>query len=160
MPPFKINSMTRYRHKKYKALPIVLVVLLCLSFFVGRVFAVTGCNASCCVGDQMGRHGQSMVQVVDDVPCPCCSTSARTGDRPSRTACCSTSLACAVEKNFSPVTLAAILHDGERYSSTLFSGELAAVETHQKIENGVSLRFTEPPTKIPIYIATLALTVI
>ena len=141
MPPFKINSMTRYRHKKYKALPIVLVVLLCLSFFVGRVFAVTGCNASCCVGDQMGRHGQSMVQVVDDVPCPCCSTS----------------LACAVEKNFSPVTLAAILHDGERYSSTLFSGELAAVETHQKIKNGVSLRFTEPPTKIPIYIATLNL---
>lgn len=134
-------SMTIYRFKKHKVISTVLVLILCFSVFTGRVFAVNGCNASCCVGNQMDEHGRSMVQIVDDFPCPCCSTS----------------VACAVEKTISAMPLPAILHDGERYSSSLSSDEFAAVETHQKIENGVSLRFTEPPTKIPIYIATLNL---
>ena len=128
------------RLRNHKALSITLVAILCLSIFTGRVFAVPGCNASCCVGSQMAGHGHTVVQIVDDVPCPCCSTS----------------VACNAEPSVSAVTFTATLHDGERYNYPLSFGKVGSKETQQEIGE-FAFPSIEPPSKVPIYISTLTL---
>ncbi len=137
----KIISMAKHRYKKQRVVKIALVMALCLSLFSGGITAATGCTASCCVGNSMDRHGHRIVQITDDAPCPCCSTS----------------VDCAVDKNVSPVTHAAIFHDGERSINPPFSGGSKIIEAPQKTTQALAFPITDPPTKIPIYIATLNL---
>ena len=133
--------MAKYRYKKQRFLKIALVMVLCLSLFSLRVTAATGCTASCCVGNPTDRHAHRVVQIMDDVPCPCCSTS----------------VDCAVDKNVTPVTHAAIFKDGERSINPPFSGGSKTIEAPQNTTHALASPITVPPTKIPIYITTLNL---
>jgi hypothetical protein len=133
--------MTRYRHKKQSVLPLVLITLLCLSLLAGKASAATGCSASCCVGSQMDGHGHTTAQIIGDFPCPCCSAT----------------VACATEKNFPPMTLGALHHDGKRAASPPVSGAPTTADVQLETNTDLSSAFTAPPVKVPIYIATLNL---
>ena len=137
----EIISMAKYRYKKQRFVKIALIMALCLSLFSGGVTAATGCTANCCVGNSMHRHAQRVVQITDDAPCPCCSTSVN----------------CTIDQSVSPVTHAAIFHDGERSINPPFSGGSNRIEIPQKTTHALTSPITDPPTKIPIYIATLNL---
>lgn len=133
--------MTRYRLKIQSVLTLVLITILCLSLSAGRVSAVTGCSASCCVGSQMDGHGHEMAQINDDLPCPCCSGA----------------VACAAEKNVPPVTLGALHHDGKRAANPPFLSALTTADVQLETKSELSSAFTAPSAKVPIYIATLNL---
>lgn len=133
--------MAKYRYRKQRLLTILLVAVLCLSLFAGRVTAATGCTASCCLSKQMSGHGHTILQIEDDIPCPCCSATA----------------SCTVEKNISPVTFAAVHHDGKRVVNPLFPNAQTKTDEHQETKNELASPIINPPTKIPIYITTLNL---
>ena len=134
--------MTRYRYKIQRVLTIALVAVLCMSLFAGRATAITGCTASCCSSKQMSGHGHMTVQIENDLPCPCCSAMD----------------SCTVEKNISPVTYAAVHHDGKRAANPLFPKALTKAEERQETKNELaSPIITKPPIKTPIYITTLNL---
>jgi hypothetical protein len=81
-----------------------------------------------------------MVKFVDDVPCPCCSTS----------------VTCNAEPGLPAVPFTAILHDSERYSELVSFGNFTSREIH-KDTTEFALPSTEPPSKIPLYISNLNL---